>query len=69
MSSFGTYLVGFAIVVLGLAYGAYLLNVPTPWIVVGVLVMVGIGILTATTRTKPRDPPGGAGPRPGPPRA
>ncbi|HKG93348.1 MAG TPA: hypothetical protein VKA84_15685 [Gemmatimonadaceae bacterium] len=59
MSAFGTYLIGFAIVIIGLAFGAHLLNVPTTWIVVGVLILIGLGILTATTRTKPRDPPGG----------
>ena len=59
MSSFGTYLIGFVILVCGLAYAAYLLNVPSTWIVVGVVVMVGIGVLTATTRTKMRDPNGG----------
>lgn len=29
MSSFGTYLIGFAILIIGLAIAAYLLNVPT----------------------------------------
>ena len=56
MSSFGTYLVGFLIVVLGLAFAAYLLNAPPTWIAVGVVVMIGLGILTATTRTRPKDP-------------
>ena len=50
MSSFGTYLVGFLLVIVGLAIGAYLLNVPPTWIGVAVLVM-------ATTRTRPEDPP------------
>jgi uncharacterized membrane protein YiaA len=59
MSSFGTYLIGFVILVLGLAIAAYLLNVPTMWIAVGVIVMIGIGILTATSRTKMKDPPAG----------
>jgi hypothetical protein len=57
MSSFGTYLLGFFILIVGLAVAAYLLNVPTLWILVGVIVMIGIGILMATQRTKPRDPP------------
>jgi hypothetical protein len=65
MSSFGTYLLGFFILIVGLAVAAYLLNVPTMWILVGVIVLVGIGILMATQRTKPRDPPttgvGGSG--------
>lgn len=57
MSSFGTYLVGFILLIVGLAIGAYLLNVPTTWIVVGALVLLGIGVMAATSRTKPRDPP------------
>lgn len=55
MSSFGTYLLGFVLVIVGLAFGAYLLNVPPTWIGVGVVVLIGVGILTATTRTRPRD--------------
>ena len=57
MSSFGTYLVGFIILIVGLAIAAYLLNVPQMWIFVGVIVLLGIGILMATSRTKRRDPP------------
>src|SRR5688572_18428492 len=57
MSSFGTYLVGFVILIIGLGIAAYLLNVPPTWILVGVVVLLGIGILMATSRTKPRDPP------------
>ena len=56
MSSFSTYLVGFIILVVGLAIAASLLGVPTTWIAVGAIVLIGIGIITATTRTKPRDP-------------
>ena len=55
VSSFGTYLLGFLLVIVGLAIGAYLLNVPPTWIAVGVIVLLGIGVLTATTRTRPRD--------------
>jgi uncharacterized membrane protein YiaA len=57
MSSFSTYIVGYIILVIGLALAAYLLNVPPMWIAVGVIVLIGIGVLMATTRTKPRDPP------------
>jgi hypothetical protein len=56
MSSFGTYLIGFIILIVGLAFAAYLLNVPTTWIAVGAIVLIGIGVLSATTRTKMRDP-------------
>ena len=62
MSSFGTYLLGFAILIIGLAIAAYLLNVPTMWIVVGVIILLGIGVLMATTRGKMKDPPTPPGP-------
>jgi uncharacterized membrane protein YiaA len=58
MSSFATYVVGFVILVAGLAMAAYLLDVPTIWIAVGVIVGLGVGVITATSRTKMKDPPG-----------
>jgi uncharacterized membrane protein YiaA len=58
MSSFATYLIGFLVLTVGLAFAAYLLNVPSTWIGVGVIVLLGIGILSATSRTKLRDPSG-----------
>ncbi len=57
MSAFSTYLIGFFVVIIGLAIGAYLLNLPTTWIAVGVVVLIGLGILTATSRTRQKDPP------------
>ena len=57
MSSFSTYLIGFIVLIIGLAVAAYLLGVPQLWIGVGVIVMIGIGILTGTSRTKTKDPP------------
>ena len=57
MSAFGTYLVGFLILILGLGLAAYLLNVPARWIAVGAIILVGIGVLSATTRGKMKDPP------------
>ena len=60
MSSFTTYIIGFVILVAGLAMAAYLLDVPAVWIAVGVIVALGIGVITATSRTKMKDPPGPA---------
>ncbi|HVS60832.1 MAG TPA: hypothetical protein VHE82_09110 [Gemmatimonadaceae bacterium] len=57
MSSFSTYLIGFIILIIGLAIAAILLGVSQTWVVVGSIVLIGIGILMATTRTKPKDPP------------
>jgi hypothetical protein len=57
MSSFSTYLIGFLILVVGLAFAAYLMAAPALWIVAGAIVLIGLGVLMATSRTKPRDPP------------
>lgn len=54
--SFGLYMVGFIVLIIGLALGAYLLHVPAMWIGVGVIVLVGIGILTGVTSTRRPDP-------------
>ena len=56
MSSFSTYLIGFIVLIIGLAIAAVLLGVSTTWVTVGAIVAIGIGIVTATTRTKPKDP-------------
>ena len=55
--SFGLYLTGYIIFVIGLATGAYLLHVPNKWIGVGLLVMIGLGILLGVTSTRQKDPP------------
>ncbi len=57
MSAFMLYVAGFFILLAGLVYGAYLLHVPHTWIGVGVLVMLGIGVMSAVSHTKRRDPP------------
>jgi len=57
MSSFGIYLIGFIIFIVGLAIAAFLLGAPPMWIGVGVVVLIGIGILTGVSRTKRPDPP------------
>jgi len=57
MSSFSTYLIGFIVLIIGLAVAAYLLGAPPLWIGVGAIVLIGIGILTGTSRTKTKDPP------------
>ena len=56
MSSFSTYLIGFFVLIIGLAIAAILLGVSPTWVTVGAIVLIGIGIVSATTRTKPKDP-------------
>ena len=54
--SFGIYMVGFIIMVIGLALGAHLLHISNQWIGVGLVVMIGLGILLGVTTTRHRDP-------------
>lgn len=55
MSSFSLYMIGFAVFIGGLAYGAFLLGAPPTYIAVGVVILAGIGIMSATGRTRTRD--------------
>ncbi len=70
-SSFGLYLVGFIILIIGLALGAHLAGMPTTWIAVGVICLLGIGILSAVKKTQMASKSGtggtGTGTRPGSP--
>ena len=54
--SFAIYLIGYIVLIIGLAIVAHLLHVPPRWIGVGALIMVGLGILTGVARTRQRDP-------------
>jgi hypothetical protein len=53
--SFGLYAAGFAIVIAGLVYAAHLVRMPSHWILVGAIVMIGIGILSAVKATRQKD--------------
>ena len=53
--SFALYIVGFLVLVIGLAWGANLAHVPPRWIGVGVVVLIGLGIVSAVTHTRQRD--------------
>lgn len=54
--SFGIYLIGYLIMIVGLGIGAHLLHISPQWIGVGVLVLTGLGILHGVTATRQRDP-------------
>lgn len=51
------YTLGFILVVSGLAYGAHLAGAPSPWIIVGVIVLLGIFIIRLSRKTPPTNPP------------
>jgi uncharacterized membrane protein YiaA len=55
--SFGIYIAGYVILIIGLAIGAHLLHAPPKWIGVGVLCLIGIAIIHGVTATRHKDPP------------
>ena len=55
--SFALYMLGFLIVIVGLAWGAMVAGVPQIYIMIGTVILLGIGIVSAVKRTRPTDPP------------
>lgn len=55
--SFPIYLLGFVIVIAGVAWGLYVMHVPTLYIAIGCVILVGIGILRGVSQTRQKDPP------------
>ena len=53
--SFKLYAAGYAIVIAGLVYAAHLVHMPSRWILVGAIVMIGIGLLSAVKATRQKD--------------
>ena len=53
--SFAIYLIGFIVLIVGLALGAHMMHMPPRWIGVGVIVLAGLGILSGVARTRQRD--------------
>jgi hypothetical protein len=54
--SFLIYIIGVVIFLGGLVYGAVLMQVPTQWIVVGTIVLLGLSILGGVSVTRQKDP-------------
>lgn len=54
--SFGIYLVGFILFIIGIGYALTMANVPGQWIAVAVLALLGIGIMMGVSRTRMKDP-------------
>jgi Mn2+/Fe2+ NRAMP family transporter len=55
--SFGIYIAGYIILIIGLAIGANMLHVPPKWIGVGILCLIGVAIMHGVTATRQRDRP------------
>lgn len=54
--SFGIYLVGVLLVVGGLIYAAVLMNIPTHWIAVVTIVVLGAAVMKGVQTTRGKDP-------------
>jgi amino acid transporter len=60
MISFILYVIGFFVLLAGIGYAAYLLNIPETWIIVGALVITGAGIMSSGSHIKRHFYPGDA---------
>jgi hypothetical protein len=55
--SFGLYLLGFVLVIGGVAWALVLAHVPTTYIMITCLILLGAAILSAVTHTRSKDRP------------
>jgi hypothetical protein len=55
MSSLAIWIIGFIVLIGGLAYGASLAGMSPQWIGVGAVVLAGIGIVMGVSRTRTKD--------------
>lgn len=55
--SLGLYLLGFFILLAGVAWGLSSLGVSSLWIGIASLILLGAGIMSGVARTRAKDPP------------
>jgi len=55
MSSLAIWVIGFIMLIGGLAYGASLAGLSPQWIGVGAVVLAGVGIVMGVTKTRTKD--------------
>ena len=55
MSNLALYMVGYLILIGGLAWGADRIGVSSTWIGIGAVVLLGLGIVTGVSRTRRRE--------------
>ena len=51
---FNLSVVGWVILIAAAAIAAYMLHVPTVWIAIGALALLGIGVIMSVAKSKPR---------------
>ena len=55
--SFGIYLVGYLLVIAGVAWGLSVAGVGQTYILIACVILLGLGILTGVSKTRMKDPP------------
>lgn len=55
--SFALYLIGFLLVIGGVAWGLVTVRVPTVFVMIVCVILLGLGILSAVTHTRSKDRP------------
>ena len=55
MSNLVIYLIGTAFVAGGLAWGANEMGVPPVWIIISVIIIIGLGIMAAVSKTRQKE--------------
>lgn len=59
MSSFALYLIGFVVLIGGVAWALITAGVPTLYVVIASIILLGLGILRGVSRTRTKDQPKG----------
>jgi membrane-bound acyltransferase YfiQ involved in biofilm formation len=54
--SFGIYVVGYVILIAGIAYLAHLMHIPQAYIIAVAVILAGIGVVTGVQSTRQKDP-------------
>ncbi|WP_284619476.1 hypothetical protein [Aquabacterium humicola] len=55
--SFSLYLIGFLVLIAGIAWGLSIAGVPALYIGIASVILVGLGVITGVSRTRSKDPP------------
>ena len=56
--SFAIYLVGFALVTGGVAWGLVAAGVPHLYVAIASVILIGVGIISGVSKTRSKDPSG-----------
>lgn len=55
--SFALYMIGLAVLLGGIAWGLVVAGIALTYVVIACLIVAGIGIMMAVSRTRAKDPP------------